>query len=446
MNRLVHQSSQPCAKSELDLFVTPATQEMILGGKWVDVHPIGFSPSDGNVPLLFEIKGCDDYIDVSQTYISFKVKFLKADGSDLAGTEAIGPVNALLYAMMSQIDVTIANDLITTLTNLDNYKAIFQLLTNYSPDALNSMFQCALFYKDTAGNMDSIKFLPGTNNVDVPKFNYGLHARNKLMGASNEITLIGRLTADFFLQNRYLLDNTDLTIKISRCKNSFCYIGTGDYKMKILGSTLHVRKVQINPEVRLAHAHCLEKSNAKYPLTRVDMKPISIPKNSRNFYRENLCSGALPSRIIFGLVDSEAFNGKDSKNPFNFQHFNLSSVQFQVESVDFPYKPFETNYSANNYTEAYFSHFLGVNKSISDSGSIIDRNDFANGYALYAFDLSADLCNQSHFNLIKSGNLRMVLNFDTDTVVNIVCIVYFEYQNMIEINKNRQVIFDYNIK
>jgi hypothetical protein len=75
MKRLVHQSSQPCAKSELDLFVTPATQEMILGGKWED--PIGFSPSDGDVPLLFEIKGCDDYIDVSQTYISFKVNFLK---------------------------------------------------------------------------------------------------------------------------------------------------------------------------------------------------------------------------------------------------------------------------------------------------------------------------------------------------------------------------------
>jgi hypothetical protein len=56
-------------------------------------------------------------------------------------------------------------------------------------------------------------------------------------------------------------------------------------------------------------------------------------------------------------------------------------VQFQVESVDFP---FEKNYSANNYTEAYFSHFLGVNKTISDSGSIVNRNDFANGCALYA--------------------------------------------------------------
>jgi hypothetical protein len=64
---------------------------MILAGKWEDVHPFGFSSSGGNVPLLFEIKGCDDNIDVSQTYISIKFKFLKADGRDLAGNEAIGP-------------------------------------------------------------------------------------------------------------------------------------------------------------------------------------------------------------------------------------------------------------------------------------------------------------------------------------------------------------------
>ena len=426
MNKLIHQSSQLCAKSELDLFATPATQEMILGGKWIDVHPIGFSPSDGDVPLLFEVKGCDDYIDVSQTYISFKVKFTKNDGSNLDGTEEIGPVNALLYALMSQIDVTIGNDLITTLTNLDNYKAIFQLLTNYSSNSLKSFFQAALFYKDTAGNMESLTFKPGVNSIDVSKYNLGLHERKKIMGASNEITLIGRLTADFFLQNRYLLDNTDLTLKISRSKSSFCYIGNGDYKLKILGSTLHVRKVQINPEVRLAHAYCLEQSIAKYPLTRVDMKPVSIPKNTRNFFRENLCSGAIPSRIVFGLVDSEAFNGINKKNPFNFQHFKLTSVQFQI--VDVPYKPFVTDFTTENYTEAYFSHFLGINKTVSDAGSIITRSDFANGYALYAFDLTADLCNDAHFNLIKNGNLRMVLNFAEDTTLNIVCIVYMEFQ------------------
>ena len=44
--------------------------------------------------------------------------------------------------------------------------------------------------------------------------NLGLFSRRDIIGASKEINLIGRLNADFFLQNRYLLDNTDLTIKI----------------------------------------------------------------------------------------------------------------------------------------------------------------------------------------------------------------------------------------
>ena len=111
------------------------------------------------MPLLFEIKGSDDYIDASQTYISFKLKFTKADGTNLDNSDKIGPVNALLYATMNQIDITLGNDLITTLTN--HYKAIFQLVTNCSADTLNSVFQAALFYKDTAGNMESLIFERG---------------------------------------------------------------------------------------------------------------------------------------------------------------------------------------------------------------------------------------------------------------------------------------------
>ena len=73
MSILVHKSSQPGTKSELDLFHTPATQEQILSGKWIDVHPSG--SVDGDVPILFEIKGTDEYIDPSQTFIDFKIQF-----------------------------------------------------------------------------------------------------------------------------------------------------------------------------------------------------------------------------------------------------------------------------------------------------------------------------------------------------------------------------------
>ena len=251
------------------------------------------------------------------------------------------------FAIMSQIDITIGNDLITTLTNLDHYKSFFQILTNYSADTLNTLFRSALFYKDTAGKMESLDFDEEANR------NLGLFSRRDIIGASKEINLIGRLNADFFLQNRYLLDNTDLTIKISRSKSSLCYIGDVDYKLKILSATLYIRKVVINPEIRLAHAYCLEKGTAKYPFTRVDMKPISVSSGSTEMFKENLCTGAIPSRIIFGMVESEAYNGGNKKNPFNFQHFNLSTVQFQLDGTDIPFKPFKTDFKKGNYYGAY---------------------------------------------------------------------------------------------
>jgi hypothetical protein len=132
---------------------------------------------------------------------------------------------------MAQIEISIGNDLITTFTNLDNYKSVFQIFTNYSGDTLNTLFQPAMYY--TPGNMDFLFFVPGTSDINVPMYNTGLHKRRELIRSSKEITLIGRLNADFFMQDRYLLDNTDLSIKITRSKSSFCYIGDTDYKLKL---------------------------------------------------------------------------------------------------------------------------------------------------------------------------------------------------------------------
>ena len=75
-----------------------------------------------------------------------------------------------------------------------------------------------MFYKDNAGNMESLLFQPGKSNVNVPRYNLGLHKSRELKGTYKEVTLIGRLNADFFMQNRYLLDNTDMSIKITRSK------------------------------------------------------------------------------------------------------------------------------------------------------------------------------------------------------------------------------------
>ena len=78
-----------------------------------------------------------------------------------------------------------------------------------------------------------------------------------------------------------------------------------------------------------------------------------------------------------------------------------------------------------------------------DEGNDITREEFGEGYTLFAFDLTPDLCD-GHSNLIKTGNLRIEMQFTTSlrTTTNIV--VYAEFDNIIEIDRSRNVLFDYS--
>ena len=50
------------------------------------------------------------------------------------------------------------------------------------------------------------------------------------------------------------------------------------------------------------------------------------------------------------------------------------------------------------------------------------REDFEGGYALYAFDLTPDLADGGHFNLLKQGNVRLDLKFGAalESTINVI--------------------------
>ena len=66
-----------------------------------------------------------------------------------------------------------------------------------------------------------------------------------------------------------MLNEVGLKIKLIRSKNAFCVMGAG--KVVITHASLFVRKVKIMPSVFLAHVKALERSNAKYPIRRVQV-------------------------------------------------------------------------------------------------------------------------------------------------------------------------------
>jgi len=77
-------------------------------------------------------------------------------------------------------------------------------------------------------------------------------------------------------------------------------------------------------------------------------------------------------------------------------------------------KPLQPNFGEGLYI-AYVR--AGTGKLNRDEGNHISREDFANGYALYAFDLTADIAEDDHFNLVKNESVRLALKFSQATLM-----------------------------
>lgn len=88
-------------------------------------------------------------------------------------------------------------------------------------------------------------------------------------------------------------------------------------------------------------------------------------------------------------------------------------LQVSLDGQQAPVYPIEINYGANQFINANLSLFHGSSKLYKDKGNSIFREDYANGYALHAFNLTPDQAEDCHFNLIHEGNVRLNVKFGT---------------------------------
>ena len=77
---------------------------------------------------------------------------------------------------------------------------------------------------------------------------------------------------------------------------------TGLFYIHLDEAKLLVRWVKISPSSQLAHAKALMKRTAKYPLTRVEIKPVSIHRGINGETLDNIILGALPQRRVIEYI------------------------------------------------------------------------------------------------------------------------------------------------
>lgn len=438
----VHSKSQECTKSELDLFSVPPTQISLEKGHWIDHQPVS-SVSDGG-PVTFLSPGTEDYVDLSKTILVVRAKVTKADGTNLGADEKVGIVNNFLHSLFKQVDVFLKEKQVTQATGTYAYRAYLETLLNYGPATKKSQLTAAMYYKDTAGKMDvSDPTLAGGNA------NAGLNSRyafNKLGGI---VEMAGPIFSDVFMTDRLLLSFVDLKIILNRSSDAFCLMSAEanpDHKVKLVDAYLKIRKVKVSPSISMAHEIALKKGPAIYPIRRVECKSFIVPTGNPSLRKDNLFNGLVPKSFVFGFVDSTAFNGVYTKNPYNFKHFTVTSIGITVNGEDMPFKPIQLSYGVSpRFVEAFSTLFSGTGKMYLNAGNDISREEFSKGYAIYAFDLTADMCGaSSHFNAVQRGNLAVDIKFSTAPTAAVSLVCYGEFENLIQIDSERNVIYDYS--
>lgn len=434
-------------KSELDLFSLPLTQTSIESSSFLHYKPVSSLSDDGDSPLEFLVpSSADHYIDLAHTMLHLKVQIGPIDAVD-AENAKVAPVNNFIHSMFEQIDVFLNQKLVSPPNNQYPYRAYIETLLNYAQPALNSHLGAALWYADTPGNMNAAPNIPPTS-ADC---NLGLLNRRSFSHGGKIFDMIGHLHCDIFNQPKFLINGVEMRLRLVRSKDAFCLMDASDggkFSVRVKEATLIVRRAKISPGILLAHANALSKTTAKYPIVRAEVKSFTLHRGIVGDSIESCISGSLPKRIVLGFVQNKAFNSNRALNPFNFEHFSINFLSLYVDGIQVPSKPLQPRFTGNNknYIEAYHTLFSGTGIHYLNEGIDINRTSYSKGYCLFAFDLTPDLSAHfsSHWSLVRTGSVRIEVRFEQALTETINCVVYAEFDNVLEIDSNRNVITDFS--
>ena len=99
-----------------------------------------------------------------------------------------------------------------------------------------------------------------------------------------------------------------------------------------------------------------------------------------------------PKILVVALVENDTYNGAYQKNPFNFQHFNLTEIILYRNGLGVPGRPFTPDFStgSKHYTRSYINTMQTISYFNSENTNGLTFEEFAGGYTLNVFDLTAD--------------------------------------------------------
>jgi hypothetical protein len=425
----IHEKSSIAVLSLVDLFGVPPTQGCVERDIETEHRPLSTLSNTSCIEFNV-ITAPDEYMRLDESFLTLKVRVKLVKKTDGAWTadhwEGVVPVQYLLHSLFKQVDVTIGQRDVTLSPQTYAHRSYLEALLGYSKEAKDSHLQSA-FWMD-AKDRETLS-----------------HPTDKTQPEGKIIDLAGKLHLDLAFQGRAILGGCNLKIKLIPNDPSFYLMANSSVQpyIEILDANLMIHRSKVTPNVYLPHQKALASTSSKYPLTRVEVKPVAVQRGSLDAMLDNVVTGQLPRRIFVCCVDNDAFNGSYAKDPFYFGHNNIKFAAAYLDGQQYPNKAYTPDFGEKLYVREFLGLFQALNQNGSDSQVAINRAGYLTGNTVFAFNFAPDLSSgcgmDGHVNTIKHGALRLQLKFSKALETPIHVLVYCEYDNVLEIDSDRQV-------
>lgn len=454
MSKLIDKHSTLSSKAELDLCSVPPTQVVVKNSFLAEVHLQ--NPCTHGGPYEFRIPADAYMLNLEDNFLYARVRIVRADGTPIVRPQAaqpnalpnpipaiigdtVAPINLLGKTFYKQIQLFLGSKLVFDSGDKYAYRAFLETELNYSRESKATQLQMALYSKDR----------PPTELQTAD--NLGWAARRESFVEGGWVEMAAPIHADLFMQNRYLINQTELRMKVWRNSDAFCLMTIGapahQYKIEVDRMIFYVRKVEVADNFNLAiDAALTENASVKYPIRRIQMSHITITDNRRTTPLNSLFTGTLPRRIVLGMVAAEAMLGTYNTSPFNFQPFSIRQIAITCGTTTIPATPYDLDFANNQFLRAYIQLFRGMGMYKVDRSNAIDVGSFKSGCTLFVFELGPDSPDSGGWDLAKEGTVSLDIQFGAALPAGgVEVIVYAENDSLLMIDRARQVFMDYTV-
>ena len=279
------------------------------------------------------------YVDLRQSFLALKLKFVKgrgydtyeskekkkehtdesvvftetSDGEEEEEVSRVTYVNNIMHSIFSNVEMYINNQKIYNSNGLYAHKSYISNNFKAAISEYNGVLHCVDY--DYEQDPEDIN-----NPLADPFFT----RRMKLLSIPHGFMLYGKLGIDFFSTPELLYPNMNIRLRLIRATPKFHMISDNpNVSLGTVDCSLYTRKDDYHKK----RMDMVAFAPVEYNYLETLAKTFILPARQNQFIQENIFSIAPIRRIAIAMNTNSAFTGSFTENPFWYQHFDLRQIR-----------------------------------------------------------------------------------------------------------------------